>query len=383
MHDNTSGLQVGIPNDGSHNMVARHLHVIHLLVRRLLGDAVAFLLYPHDKWLDAAGLPYLTLPTKRSVTEPLAPFLQGTPIEAFVDRVAQEDLGLARDDYVLERELEAVEKDLESPAQHTETQYTIYPLDVWVAPAQLAALGERLGGEWLTPEEALAHSQLSPTARAVFIEMLGRHEKYTTKPPPLDNPPKPGQARVRQQAEALRQVFAPPAERPSMEGLALKWLSRNRGGVRHLAKGELDEILAAGNRAFNLRVADPYLRYQMQGLGFTWSFFTHKDPQDCHVHGAPVVEVYGILEGRLKIWWKPYYDRGTAAWSHRILEAGDWLEVDSLQCHIVHWLTEGKGVVFKAGPGPLAEVGKIGVKGKTPCMDCPCMKPRQVVALTH
>jgi len=34
--------------------------------------------------------------------------------------------------------------------------------------------------------------------------------------------------------------------------------------------------------------------------------------------------------------------------------------------------------VFKAGPGPLAEVGKLGVKGKTPCKDCPCMKPQAV-----
>jgi hypothetical protein len=50
-----------------------------------------------------------------------------------------------------------------------------------------------------------------------------------------------------------------------------------------------------------------------------------------------------------------------------VLGTGDWAEVDSLQCHIVRWLTEGKVVVFKAGPGPLAEVGKLGVKGKTPC----------------
>ena len=96
---------------------------------------------------------------------------------------------------------------------------------------------------------------------------------------------------------------------------------------------------------------------------------------------APIVEIYGILEGEMEIWSKPYYERGTSAWSHRILKAGDWLEVDALQCHIVHWLTEGKGVVFKAGPGPLAEVGKLGVKGKTPCTECPCMKPERVKTL--
>jgi hypothetical protein len=58
------------------------------------------------------------------------------------------------------------------------------------------------------------------------------------------------------------------------------------------------------------------------------------------------------------------------------------VEVDALQCHLVHWLTEGKGVVFKAGPGPLAEVGKLGVKGKTRCEEnCPCMKPEEVLRL--
>lgn len=49
--------------------------------------------------------------------------------------------------------------------------------------------------------------------------------------------------------------------------------------------------------------------------------------------------------------------------------------------HLVHWLTEGKGVVFKVGPGPLAEVGRLGIKGKTPCDGFICVKPKQVCAL--
>jgi mannose-6-phosphate isomerase-like protein (cupin superfamily) len=170
-------------------------------------------------------------------------------------------------------------------------------------------------------------------------------------------------------------------DRPSAYALAMRWFNRNRSGVRHLTRQVIDDVLAAGDRAFNLRVADPYLRYQLQGLGFTWSFFTHKDAQDIHVHGAPVVAIYGVLEGRMEIWWKPYYAQGTSAWSHRILEAGDWVEVEPLQCHVVRWLGEGKGVVFKAGPGPLAEVGRLGVKGKTPCEGCICVKPQQVCAL--
>jgi hypothetical protein len=202
-----------------------------------------------------------------------------------------------------------------------------------------------------------------------------RHEQFQA------HPPKPEQARDAHEAEALRRLFGTVSDRPGMDALAREWLSHNLHGVRHLDKKTLDKVLAVGDRAFNLRVADPYLRYQMQGVGFTWSFFTHKDKQDCHVHGAPVVEIYGILEGRMEIWWKPYYERGTSAWNHRILDAGDWIEVDSLQCHIVNWLGDGKGVVFKAGPGPLAEVGKLGVKGKTPCAECPCMKPEQVMTL--
>jgi mannose-6-phosphate isomerase-like protein (cupin superfamily) len=108
-----------------------------------------------------------------------------------------------------------------------------------------------------------------------------------------------------------------------MDALASEWLGHNLHGVWHLTRHTLYEILDAGYRAFNLRVADPYLRYQMQGQGFTRTFFTDKDKQDLHVHGAPIVEIYGILEGEMEIWSKPYYERGTAAWSHRILEAGD------------------------------------------------------------
>jgi hypothetical protein len=110
-------------------------------------------------------------------------------------------------------------------------------------------------------------------------------------------------------------------------------------------------------------------------------FFSHKAPQDVHVHGNPIVETYGILEGQLEIWWKGYNDRGTVAWSHRIFGPRDWLEIEPLQCHIVHWVSEGKSVVFKAGPGPLAEVGRLGVRGKTPCKDCNCLKPGRVCEL--
>lgn len=356
-------------------MTSRNLHVVHLLIRSWQSDCVCFLVHPHQKWTDPSGEPYWSLPTKKTVADPLAPVLQGTSLEKFVDSILQDDLKLAVDDYALEQEIEPARAQMKSPTHGELTDYIIYPAVVWVNPARHPALQTSVNGSWLSCDDAVNHPRLSPTAVAVFRLLMEREAKLNDRY--ASNP------KEEQSPEAPRRLLQSVPDRPSMDTLAKKWLSQNRAGVRHLRKKTLDDILAAGNRAFNLRVADPYLRYQMQGLGFTWSFFTHKDPQDVHVHGAPVVEIYGVLEGRLEIWWKPYHDRGTSAWCHCILEASDWLEVDSLQCHIVHWLGEGKGVVFKAGPGPLAEVGKLGVKGKTPCKDCPCMKPAQVMELEN
>jgi hypothetical protein len=361
----------------------RSLHIIHLLIRHQEkpGDPVRFLVYPHEHWKDSGGQAYLALPAKKTVKDPLAPILQGTPLDHYVEQVVGDELQVPDEAHALEGELQAIHVDMPTPTQpgHELTHYTIFPLDLWVAPAERANLCTRRNGEWLTCAEAVAHPRISPTAKRIF-EVLPRREQaldaYYGRHPEDEK-----------QQGAPRRLLQSVPPRPNMDALALKWLGRNLSGVRHLDRTTLEKVLDAGSRAFNLRVADPYLRYQMQGVGFTWSFFTDKDPQDCHVHGAPVVEIYGILEGQLEIWWKPYYDRGTSAWSHRILEAGDWAEVDSLQCHIVHWtppgegIPPGKGVVFKAGPGPLAEVGKLGVKGKTPCTGCSCMKPARVRAL--
>ncbi len=124
-------------------------------------------------------------------------------------------------------------------------------------------------------------------------------------------------------------------------------------------------------------MADPYLPYQKQGLGFTWSFFTPKDPQDLHVHGLPAVEIYGVFEGRLQLWHKPMNQRGACTWIYLTLQPGDWAEVEPLHCHFACWLDrEGLGTVVKAaGEGELAGVGKLGVAGKTTCKDCN-MKPQ-------
>jgi hypothetical protein len=331
----------------------RKQHLVHLLVRRVDAGEQRYFVYPLQEEKSLNGPEHLTLPAKRTVHDPLASFIRGTSIDSFVDMIVHEELSLNDDQYVLEQELPPITLQAESPVHQELTEYSVYPVDVWVESTAAASLDKRLGGRWLSCSEGVASEQLWPTSKAV-LQMI--QDKGTS-------------------------IFVRSTEHPTMDGLALKWFHKNQDGIRLLSKNTLDQVLDAGNRAFNLRVADPYLRYQLQGLGFTWSFFTEKDRQDTHVHGAPVVEVYGVLEGRLEIWSKPYYNRGTSAWSHSILNAGDWIEVDSLQCHIVHWLTKGKGVVFKAGPGPLTGVGRLGEKGKTPCSDCTCMKPSEVLRL--
>lgn len=154
-----------------------------------------------------------------------------------------------------------------------------------------------------------------------------------------------------------------------MDAQAGHWAASHPEGVRVARGADIRRILAAGDRAFNLRVADPYLPYQRQGLGFTWSFFTPRDKQDIHVHGLPAVEIYGVVDGRLQLWHKPMSQRGVRVWRPQLLGPGDWAEVEPLTCHLTVWLDrEGLGTVIKAcSEGELAGVGRLGVAGKTSC----------------
>jgi hypothetical protein len=174
-------------------------------------------------------------------------------------------------------------------------------------------------------------------------------------------------------------ILGPVKSNPTMDALASMWARQNNEGVRKLKKKTISEILNAGDRALNLRVADPYLAYQRQGLGFTWSFFTPKDKQDIHLHGQPAVEIYGIIEGQFVLWHKPMYERGALVWKKEVLNTGDWIEVEALHCHFGYWTAkEGFGTVIKAaGEGELAGVGRIGIAGKTVCKDCPVEKQCQ------
>ena len=54
-----------------------------------------------------------------------------------------------------------------------------------------------------------------------------------------------------------------------------------------------------------------------------------------HVQVSPTAKaVLCRLSERLEHYtYSRRHERGTSAWCHRVLEAGDWLEVDALQCH--------------------------------------------------
>ena len=179
--------------------------------------------------------------------------------------------------------------------------------------------------------------------------------------------------------QEINPVMGPVKRKPTMDAIASMWAKQNKEGVRKLEKNTILHILNSGNRAFNLRVADPYLAYQRQGLGYTWSFFTPKDKQDIHLHGQPAVEIYGVLEGQFVLWHKPMYERGALVWKKEVLNSGDWIEVEALHCHFGYWTTkEGYGTVLKAaGIGELAGVGRIGISGKTVCKECPVEKQCQ------
>lgn len=73
------------------------------------------------------------------------------------------------------------------------------------------------------------------------------------------------------------------------------------------------------------------------------------------------------------------YERGALVWKREVLNSGDWIEVEALNCHFGYWSTrEGYGTVIKAaGAGELAGIGRIGVSGKTICKECQVEKQCQ------
>jgi hypothetical protein len=332
--------------------------VLHLSIRDYLDGAVKFLLVRQTRWKRSDGTPLLGMPARQTFVAG-GEARDGQSLEPFVAEEAEGELRLGEDEYLIDLELDAVTVRDVSPGAGEETEFVVYPVDVWLAKEVRSRLAQQVEAVWLTPQEILDRTDVSFTSRAVVAAVLKRETEHPERP-----------------------LLAGVAEKPTMEMLALRWHARNRSGVRCVGWGELNDILAAGDRAFNLLVPDPYLRYQNQGYGLTFSFFTHKDAQDLHLHGFPTVEIYGVLSGGpLEIWWKPKHARGAGAWSRRLVDERGFIEVGPEQCHIVKWAKEGVGVVVKGGPGPLAGVGAQGVAGKTRCEGCSCRKPPELIEL--
>ena len=297
---------------------------------------------------------FLLLPKQGLPTFPATKFRPDEDLYHALVRPMERDLGLPPDSYFPEQELEMILSSGHSRRYAgLPKQWYLYPVVMSLTEGARQHLEATRGdGDWLTIDEVIAGAS-EPNLQAIATAIRDHHP------------------------EILREMPAT----PSMDALASRWAATRTGGVRVLRGAEIRTILGAGDRAFNLRVADPYLPYQRQGLGFTWSFFTPNDKQDVHVHGLPVVEIYGVIAGSLQVWHKPMNQRGVRTWRHDQLGPGDWLEVEPLHCHFAFWVTPtGIGTVIKAAAsGELALVGRLGVSGKTTCKDCnvrqACMRP--------
>jgi len=285
------------------------------------------------------------MPKQGYFTFPATKFRPAEDLYTALRRPLEEDLGLPANSFFPEKELMMIPNvgtTIRSPglSQH----WNLYPVDVSLAEGGWKHLEtESSDWVWWTVDEVLKLAE-EPNVLAVARSIKAKYPNLIQ--------------------EARRS--------PSMEAVASHWAHRQRDGVRIVRREEIRDILAAGNRAFNVRVADPYLPYQRQGLGFTWSFFTPKDKQDLHVHSMPAVEIYGVIEGTMQLWSKPINERGVRTWQCTTLGSGDWSEVEPLTCHFACWLDPvGHGTVIKAaGEGELAGVGRIGVAGKTVCQEC-------------
>ncbi|MBN2684292.1 MAG: hypothetical protein JXR40_03345 [Pontiellaceae bacterium] len=308
------------------------------------NDAAMMVLYVLVRRTDNEdNVRFLTRKINDSFTFPPTKLKPDEDLYKALDRIMEGDLSLPRKSFYPEHEFEVIERAPDSPEYAgLSGQWYLYPTLLSLTEDAMTRLeSDRPDVAWMTLEE-MEQTCKEPNTREI-IQYL--------------------------RTDKAKAVLQQHGFTPSMNARACYWARFHDDGVRIVRGETVKSILNSGDRAFNLRVADPYLPYQKQGMGFTWSFFTPKDNQDLHVHGMPAVEIYGVQEGRLQLWWKPMNARGVRVWQHRILVAGDWAEVEPLNCHFAAWLTpQGLGTVIKAaGSGELAGVGRLGVSGKTVC----------------
>ncbi len=134
-------------------MQPRSLHVVHLLIRQKLDGQVGYLVYPHKTWIDEkTQQPYLALPAKKTVEDPLAELIQDTPLDENVDAIMFQEIGLLPDAYALDQELRAAHVRMHSPTRKDKhgqaimTHYMVYPIDVWVRPEHREVARNQLNG---------------------------------------------------------------------------------------------------------------------------------------------------------------------------------------------------------------------------------------------
>lgn len=233
-------------------------YVLYCLIRQPTPNgAVAF------ATTDKQGLPCF----------PATRIRQGEDLYDALDRIAVEDLGLKPGAFFPEKELAPLENAGESSRHRgLDRRWHIYPVDLSLDRETRKRLKHDTRISFRTLSE-IGALQIDPNVRRI-IEMLQA-------------------ATADESLLTLESVHAA----PSMQARACRWAANNRSGARVARKNEITGILDSGSRAFNLRVADPYLPYHKQGMGFTWSFFTPKDTQDIHVHGASSIEMDGALKG--------------------------------------------------------------------------------------
>jgi len=294
---------------------------------------------------DEEGTEYLLMPKIGCQPSfPATKYRKNEDLYSALSRIMTGDLNLDEDSFFPETELPMLmnrKKNKDYPG--LEKDYYLYPVEISLTTEAWDRLGKNSGLSWLTLEEIPERTK-EPNILAITGQISGILTSDNNHPE--------------------NQLLGPVKLLPTMDALANMWSRQNSGGVRKLEKNTISNILNAGNRAFNLRVADPYLAYQKQGLGFTWSFFTPKDKQDIHLHGQPAVEIYGIFEGQFVMWYKPMYERGALVWKKDVLNSGDWIEVEALHCHFGYWTSKkGYGTVLKAaGEGELA-TGPVHLSG--------------------
>lgn len=182
-------------------------------------------------------------------TFPPTKFRPGENLYASLIRTMEEDLDLAPGDYFPEKEIDMIPNQAESPRYPGLTKkWYLYPVDVSLTGEALLKLEQPSNKiVWWTLDEILKQVQ-EPNVLAIAAHIREKHPY----------------------------LLAKVHTGPSMDALAAHWAARNASGVRLVRGTEIRSIIDAGSRAFNLRVADPYLPYQRQGLGFTWSFFLPK-----------------------------------------------------------------------------------------------------------